>query len=558
MEKRISAVILILSLLLMNLQWGSTSAQAAEKVENGFKYIIVGDSVTIYDYVGTEKNVTIPSKIENLPVTEIWDFAFYNKGLTGVTIPNTVTDIGFRAFLNNNLTNITLPKSLKNIGGSAFAGNQLKKVVIPANVENMEDFSFAANKIESVTFEQGLKEIGYFAFQDNNLKTVTIPNSVETIGYRAFANNKLTSVTIKDGVTTIMDEAFVGNRLTNLVLPDSVTKIGNLAFYDNKLTKVTIPNSVTEIGMIAFGENQLTEVTIPSSVKVIEYEAFRDNNLKKVTIPESVTKIEAWAFHNNQLTNVTIPKSVKTIEKNAFANNLLQSVTFKGAVVSIDKEAFIPQKNAGYFLGWYTNKTFKSQWNYTVKSPLTIYSKWKQVASITPANVMITNNIASDKIALKGLTKGVTYTLYTDQSLKKKLTSFTATGSSKTLTVKQVGAKAGAIYIVASKSGYLSSSVAKVSFKAEPTPALSAKNVKVTNTKKKDTIKLSGLKKGTTYIIYKDVKKKTKLASFKATSSTKTVTVKQLGKKAGKIYITAQTPGYSVSAVTTVSFSKEK
>lgn len=80
----------------------------------------------------------------------------------------------------------------------------------------------------------------------------------------------------------------------------------------------------------------------------------------------------------------------------------------------------------------------------------------------------------------------------------------------------------------------------------------------ITNTKKQDTIKLSGLKKGTTYVIYKDAKKKKKLASFKATGKTKTVKIKQLGKSAGKIYIVAQESGYEPSTVTAVSYSKEK
>ncbi len=58
-------------------------------------------------------------------------------------------------------------------------------------------------------------------------------------------------------------------------------------------------------------------------------------------------------------------------------------------------------------------------------------------------------------------------------------------------------------------------------------------------------------------MIYKDAKKKTKLAAIKATKSTHSVKV-NLNTKGGKVYITAQAPGYSVSSTTTVSYKKAK
>lgn len=184
------------------------------------------------------------------------------------------------------------------------------------------------------------------------------------------------------------------------------------------------------------------------------------------------------------------------------------------------------------------------------------FSKEKLV-SLSAKNIKVTNNNSKDKIAFKGLTKGNTYTIYSDAKLKQKLTSFKATATTKTVTVKQVGAKAGSIYVVVSKSPYLKSDPTKVSFKSERTPKLSSKNVEVINLKKQDTIKLTGLKKGTKYVIYKDAGKKKIIASFKATSKTKTIKVKQLGKDAGKIYITAQKPGLRVSLLTKVDFPKE-
>lgn len=43
--------------------------------------------------------LVIPSAIGGLAVTEIWPYAFYNKSLTAIIIPNTVGEIGGMALL---------------------------------------------------------------------------------------------------------------------------------------------------------------------------------------------------------------------------------------------------------------------------------------------------------------------------------------------------------------------------------------------------------------------------------------------------------------------------
>lgn len=187
------------------------------------------------------------------------------------------------------------------------------------------------------------------------------------------------------------------------------------------------------------------------------------------------------------------------------------------------------------------------------------YGKEQQAKAFAAKNVTITNNKgAKDKFVLKGLTKGYTYTIYSDKALKKKFYSFTADGTTKTFTKQLPTAKSGILYIVVTKSGLKPSSVTQVKYNGEPTPALAAKNVKITNKKKGiDTIKLTGLKKGTTYVIYSDAKKTKKHKTIKATKSTHSVQV-HLNTKGGKVYITAQASGYSVSSTTTVSYKKAK
>jgi hypothetical protein len=272
------------------------------------EYKVSNGAVTIIRYWGKLKDITIPGRIKNRPVTAIRDLAFYDDQLTSVTIPNSVTSIGKQAFYQNQLTSVTIGNSVTSIGDSAFSKNQLTSVTIP----------------DSVT------SIGDSAFFENQLTSVTIPDSVTSIGALAFSDNRLTSVTIPDSVTTIERGALDSNRLTSVTIGNSVTTIEGWAFSNNQLTSVTIPNSVTTIGERAFAGNQLTSVTIPNSVTTIEKGAFANNQLTSVTIPKGV-RISAAVFSDNPLTNITIGEGVRLADK-AFNGIPLTSITIEGPV----------------------------------------------------------------------------------------------------------------------------------------------------------------------------------------------------------------------------------
>ena len=141
-----------------------------------YEYEVRPDGIEITKYFGSEKNITIPSEINGLPVISIGREAFRHNQLTDVIILNSITNIGDWAFSDNQLTNITIPNSVTSIG--------------------------------------------QLAFRDNQLTSITIPNSVTSIGHSTFAWNQLTSVTIPDSVTSIGSYAFGWNQLTNVTIGD--------------------------------------------------------------------------------------------------------------------------------------------------------------------------------------------------------------------------------------------------------------------------------------------------------------------------------------------------
>jgi hypothetical protein len=222
--------------------------------------------MAFYDCTGLT-GVTIPNS-----VTSIEGGAFYGcTGLTGVTIPNSVTSIEGGAFVGcTGLTSVTIPNSVTSIGSAPFAFCDSLTVinVDTANTAYISQDGILYNKAKT-------KLIQYPAGKGN---TFTIPNTVTTIGGGAFADCiKLNGIIIPDSVTSIEGSAFSGcTELTSITIPNRVTSIEDWTFAGcTGLTSITIPNSVTSIGELAFGFcTSLTSVTIGSGVTSIGEHAF--------------------------------------------------------------------------------------------------------------------------------------------------------------------------------------------------------------------------------------------------------------------------------------------
>jgi hypothetical protein len=128
-----------------------------------FTYTATNGGAVITGYTGSAKDVTIPDRINNLPVTAIGNGAFREKQLTNVTIPDSVTAIGEWAFADNQLTSVTIPSSVTVIKNYAFEKNPLTSVTIGANV-NVTGNSFPVG-LGSDYISEG-KRAGTYRFHD--------------------------------------------------------------------------------------------------------------------------------------------------------------------------------------------------------------------------------------------------------------------------------------------------------------------------------------------------------------------------------------------------------
>lgn len=304
----------------------------ASDVSN-FKYDVTSDGVRITKYIGTDKEVTVPNKIEGTTVTEIAKEAFAKAEVDKVVLKEGITVIGDYAFSSCKLSDIELPKGVKTIGKSAFAKTEnLSKIEIPSTVTLIGDGCFNNSNINSITIKEGKEAavIGKGAFlMCSNLKTdVVIPGNYLVIEEEAFREAAINSFK--------WEKASVDGRI----------RLGEYAFYESPVTDVCIEMKVPEVETNCFHSCQeLLNVKLPESVEIIGDSAFGSCiNLETINLPEGLVSIGSSSFWGCEyLTDIVIPSTMESIGENAFANcTQLKNVTIKEGkkAASISEGAF--------------------------------------------------------------------------------------------------------------------------------------------------------------------------------------------------------------------------
>ena len=249
-----------------------------------WSYVLNGGSATVFDPsykaaipTSTSGAITIPSKLEDYPVTDIGDLAFAACGqLTGVTIPDGVTSEGIKR--------ATIPQ-----------------VVCSAHLSTV--FPSAYRTMTSVAVSDGVTDIGDYLFLDcAGLRTVTIPDSVASIGEGAFSG--------------CADALYDTTTIPGLRLVDGWA-VGNTGDVSGDLDLT----GVRGIGAFAFeGCLGITGVKIPDGVKGIGKGAFAScEGLADVMIPAGVTDIGEWAFwYCGGLTNIVFMGDAPAVGEAAF------------------------------------------------------------------------------------------------------------------------------------------------------------------------------------------------------------------------------------------------
>ena len=339
----------------------------------------------------------------------IADDAFSScRGLTSVTIPNSVTFIGHSAFaVCGGLTSVSIPNGVTSIGTQAFMGcRSLTSITIPQSVTSIGLRSFEyCRSLESIVVESGNT---VYDSRDN------CDAIIETAKNSLITGCKMT--VIPNSVTSIGSGAFLGcSGLTSVAIPNSVTSINSDAFADcSGLTSVTIPSSVAYIGVCAFGalasSYSMTSVTSLATTPP----EMKDYSFPNYDIPLYVPKgtrdaylaQESW----NKFKEIIEIDNADEDEKKAYAvlndNNTVLTFYYddqKTARNGMDVGPFTSDSQGNVNSGWYnqreniTSVVFDASFAdcTTLTSTAWWFYNFQNLSSITGISNLKTDNVTN-------------------------------------------------------------------------------------------------------------------------------------------------------------------
>lgn len=249
-----------------------SKAEAAN--EAGFTYTIINNEATIIGYKGEPVYIEIPETLENCPVTEIRDNAFFNcSSLRQISLPATITRMGHHCFYAcYSLESIVLPPALKEIGMGCFCGcSALSAVSIPDTLSVLPDSCFrACTALKEIIVPYSITEIEKFCFSGcTSLNYVSLGGQLTEIGNRAF---------------------FMCNSLESLYIPPSVGVLG-----------------IEAVGFVPAtdGSDIKTDFTVLGK-ESSEAEKYADSNSLKFSAADDA--VQAFSMQNSDSPPLHIPK----------------------------------------------------------------------------------------------------------------------------------------------------------------------------------------------------------------------------------------------------------
>ena len=287
--------------------------------------------------------------------------------LTDINLSDELTTINGLAFYNTGLTEITVPASLTKITTasaagktvSPFAGGVLRKVTFADGVtKSLQGMFMGTTSLEEVVLPESLKTIDQNTFKDcSGLKKLSVVKSDQETGeYVAAEENVLDTVeTINAGAfngcsslktLTLKNVAKIDSSDTNRTFGGctSLKKVSVIGVMTTAANGETTPG--TTIGISAFKDNKALKEISLDTIKTVSQDAFRgcgvaeddaDDGTDPATLTlNNVNAIGSLAFYGCGFKEVQIPRQLTSVatgkidgvEYGPFAGGKLETVSF--------------------------------------------------------------------------------------------------------------------------------------------------------------------------------------------------------------------------------------
>ncbi len=231
----------------------------------------------------TGAQIVVPARHLGKAVTKIGAGAFSateeapDTTLTGVSLPDSVTEIGESAFAHCRALAEADLGGVQIFGESSFQDTALEEIGLDAVVDIGESSFYQTATLRSVTFGEALKSIGRYGFNGCPLiEKIVLPDSLVSIGNRAFYEcAALSEVTFGEGLESIGVCAFTRcNSLTEIELPEKTANLGESAFSQCAALERVAIKGKAKLGDSAFYKCTALEQLVLGEEMILEDGAF--------------------------------------------------------------------------------------------------------------------------------------------------------------------------------------------------------------------------------------------------------------------------------------------
>ena len=351
----------------------TVSVYNATVFENeSYRYSVFGKFITILKYLGSEKEVTIPSYINGYQVIRVASYAFSGKNVERISVPSSIEYLEYLAFGGaSNLEEVVI-EGLKVIELESLLTNNSAVIRVSGSIIHRYQLNKNWKGEEIVTWDKEIVNYGDIKYyvSDNeaiivniieNYNKLTLPSEIN--GYKvvrlapyALYETKILNLTLSSGITKIGYNALPKNLETLII------KNMDAPILEDQCSNFTVSITDSYIQTISSGYDKFT--VIGMSEKNGEIDDFRyvilDNeatitkylgNSQSVEIPQTiqgatVRVIGEGAFKDNTtLREVTFASTLREIKANAFSGcTNLETVNLGGGLTNIGLDAFTNTK----------------------------------------------------------------------------------------------------------------------------------------------------------------------------------------------------------------------
>ena len=322
--------------------------------------------------------------------TNIQELDLRNNNISDLSPLGSLTNLQYLNLDNNKLSNIGPLGSLTNLNALYLGNNKINDISPLSSLTNLNTLGLGNNKLDDISSLSSLSKLKTLYLQSNIISNISSLSSLTSLNTLNLNNNKINNVKPLSSLinlkTLTLDNNYIIN-IRDLKVLSNLTKLsisGQKHILESKdalyKKKFKIENPIIDTNGFVSNITQISDNGRYNNLdSSIEWENLTNDKNLTFSFDENISIGHAIGVFSG---TVTQPVKISKSSYNVTYDSNGGSNVSQG---SVEEESLIqkpadPTKEGYTFAGWYTDETFKTEWNFdTDKMPskdITLYAKW--------------------------------------------------------------------------------------------------------------------------------------------------------------------------------------